>query len=253
MLSRVEGAFDQCPEGLAEKAHFLQTDPVGYSAGLNLYWYVGNDPLNAADPSGLLTCTGSRVRCDTVTRDAQAASAALRNTQRRLDNLASGRNNRETRETRRAFERVYGRGSATAENVGRVADAAGAAADWLDSPDTRAVIAGSGGGDAYASVPAPGSRTVSIYDRYFGNAGRERVGMARVGTLIHEGGHGGANMARERPFFIENPNGGVSASFEGAYGAAGINAYREQFGTERLLNQADALRCAVQTMSSTCP
>ncbi len=32
---------------------FLQTDPVGYSAGRNLYAYVGNDPVNATDPSGL--------------------------------------------------------------------------------------------------------------------------------------------------------------------------------------------------------
>ncbi len=32
---------------------FLQTDPTGYDDGLNWYAYVGNDPLNATDPSGL--------------------------------------------------------------------------------------------------------------------------------------------------------------------------------------------------------
>ncbi len=32
---------------------FLQTDPVGYSAGMNLYAYVDDDPINATDPSGL--------------------------------------------------------------------------------------------------------------------------------------------------------------------------------------------------------
>jgi len=32
---------------------FLQVDPIGYSGGINLYAYVGNDPLNLIDPYGL--------------------------------------------------------------------------------------------------------------------------------------------------------------------------------------------------------
>jgi len=32
---------------------FLQADPAGYGAGMNLYAYVGGDPINATDPSGM--------------------------------------------------------------------------------------------------------------------------------------------------------------------------------------------------------
>lgn len=32
---------------------FLEADPIGYGDGMNMYAYVGNDPVNGTDPTGL--------------------------------------------------------------------------------------------------------------------------------------------------------------------------------------------------------
>jgi RHS repeat-associated protein len=76
---------------------FLQADPVGYQGGMNLYAYVGNDPFNLTDSTGLATDEDVRAARQTL----NSLKAAIRAEINQADEPAAGSRIRANSDTAR--------------------------------------------------------------------------------------------------------------------------------------------------------
>jgi hypothetical protein len=171
----------------------MQVDPVGYQDGLNLYAYVGNEPINSRDPSGndKIVCRidhGQAMGCDYTADDSEFTTVTFANT---FPVSIFGNESDETNEWQVKFESISQQGLGGrifSNNKSEIFEFIEGQLSSLVGEDITLVE------DEYRPATNIGSRKVPAWKRRLGN------------DLVNRASELGRNVARDRGANAQNIN-----------------------------------------------